>query len=256
MEILIVDDERLILYGLKTCIEAIEEVECHVRTAQDGKQALCLLEALPVDLMVTDIEMPSCNGLELIEKAQKRGLYKKCVILSGYEKFEYAQSAIRFGVKDYLLKPFDRDDLVRNICNAAAELGRAEELSLLKKYDAYMPHVTQEEPPYALRKYYQYMKENYNRSISLTMLAQKYGKSEGYLCSLFKKEWNTTFLELINEMRLRQALCLLLYEQGLTVGEIAAKVGYQTERQLFRLLKNKLDMTPQQVRNGEAARAV
>ena len=249
MEILIVDDERLILYGLKTCIEEIEDVPCHVRTARDGEQALSMLEAQPVDLMITDIEMPSCNGLELIEKAQKRRLYKKCVVLSGYDRFEYAQSAIRFGVKDYLLKPFDREELVRNIRDAAAELGGVQELNRMQRFDAYLPHVSQQEPPYALRKYYQYMKENYNKSISLKMLADQYGKSESSLCSLFKKEWNTTFLELINEMRLQRALYLLLYEPELTVGDIAVQVGYQTERQLFRLMKGKLDMTPQQVRN-------
>ncbi|MDO5376723.1 MAG: response regulator [Clostridia bacterium] len=249
MEVLIVDDERFILQGLKACIEAIEDVSCHVRTARDGRQALTLLEAAPVDLMITDIEMPSCSGLELIEKAQKRRLYKKCVVLSGYDKFEYAQSAIRFGVKDYLLKPFDRDDLVRNIRAAAAELGDVQKLNLMKRFDAYLPHVIQQEPPYPLRRYYQYMKENYSQSISLKMLADHYGKSEGSLCSLFKKEWNTTFLELINEMRLQRAIYLLLYEPGLTVEEIAVQVGYQTERQLFRLLKNRLDMTPQQVRH-------
>ena len=104
MEILIVDDERLILYGLKTCIEAIEEVECHVRTAQDGKQALCLLEALPVDLMVTDIEMPSCNGLELIEKCKAAGCIFAFLMLTNLEEFDLARRALALGATDYLVK--------------------------------------------------------------------------------------------------------------------------------------------------------
>ena len=83
------------------------------------------------------------------------------------------------------------------------------------------------------------------------MLAEHTGKTESYLSSLFKKEWDTTFLEIVNEMRLQQAIYMLLYEPSISVQDIAGKIGYKTERQLYRLIKNKLEITPQQLRNGE-----
>ena len=58
-----------------------------------------------------------------------------------------------------------------------------------------------------------------------------------------------TFLDIVNEMRLRDALYMLLYDPSISVHDIAGKVGYHTERQLFRLIKGNLGMTPQQIRN-------
>ena len=250
MNILIVDDERIILQGLKACIEGIREVKCFVETATNARQALQRMEACPVDLLLTDIEMPCGNGLELIEKASKRGLYKHCVILSSYDKFEYAQSAIRFGVNDYLLKPLDREELVRNICGVAAQIGQSKELEELQRFRPLMPHAMADDVPPALQRYYQYIKEHFQQELSLGSLADTFGKNENYLCNLFKKEWDVTFLELVNEFRLQMALFLLLRERKLTVADIAVRVGYQTERQLFRLLKKKTGLTPQQLRHG------
>ncbi|HCD45974.1 MAG TPA: hypothetical protein DEQ64_20060, partial [Lachnoclostridium sp.] len=56
---------------------------------------------------------------------------------------------------------------------------------------------------------------------------------------------------LVNEMRLKETLCLLLYDKNLPVRDVAGRVGYKTERQLFRLIKGKVGLTPQQIRNGE-----
>ncbi len=59
----------------------------------------------PCDILITDIEMPGINGLELINQVQKFYPCTRIVILSGYSNFEYARTAIRYGVVDYLLKP-------------------------------------------------------------------------------------------------------------------------------------------------------
>ena len=66
MKILIVDDERLILMGLKAVIGKIEDLSCEVQTAMSGEQAALLLEENPVDLMITDVEMPGMSGLDLV----------------------------------------------------------------------------------------------------------------------------------------------------------------------------------------------
>lgn len=250
LRVLIVDDERLILMGLKACIEKIKDVDCRVRTAISGKQAFEMLEIEPADLMITDVEMDGSTGLDLIEKVKQKGFCHHFMVLSGYDKFEYAQTALRLGVEDYLLKPVDKDILRKNISRIAKSMGKADELELIKPYGVYFPHLSGDTIPPSLKKSVDFIADHYQDTISLSMLSEFTGKSENYLCSLFKKEWDVTFLEVVNEMRLREALYMLLYEPSVPVHNIAGKVGYRTERQLFRLIKGKLGVTPQQIRQG------
>lgn len=250
MKVMIVDDERLILIGLKSCIEKIRDVKCSVLTALSGKQALEILEVQPADLLITDVEMPGLSGLELIEAAARKGYASHFMVLSGYDKFEYARTALRLGAVDYLLKPLDKDELRRSICRIAREMELEGQLDRLRPYRHCFSHLEREEVSPLMQKCVQFIQDHYRDAVSLTMLSEYTGKTENYLCSLFKKEWDATFLDVVNEMRLRDALYLLLYEPGIPVRDIAGKVGYRTERQLFRLIKGALGMTPQQVRNG------
>lgn len=250
MNILIVDDERLILTGLKSCIEKITDISCTVQTSTSGKQALQILDFFPADLMITDVEMPGISGLDLIIKAQQQNLCHRFMILSGYDKFEYARTAIKYGVKDYLLKPVDKEELRASICTIAREMRKNSELELIEKYTPYFSHVGQNDIPVPLQKCVSFIAENYNHDISLSMLSEHIGKTENYICNLFRKEWNTTFLEIVNEIRLREALYLLIYQPALPIRDISLQVGYKTERQLFRLFKTKLGLTPLQIRNS------
>ncbi|MDF3005843.1 MAG: DNA-binding response regulator [Oscillospiraceae bacterium] len=79
--------------------------------ASNGLEALELVEQAKPDILITDIRMPGCDGLELIERARQISPELEIVIISGYAQFEYAQSAIRYGVGDYLLKPIKQEAL-------------------------------------------------------------------------------------------------------------------------------------------------
>lgn len=79
--------------------------------AHNGIEALQLIESERPQLLITDIRMPGCDGLELIERAKALNPDLKIVIVSGFRHFEYAQSAMRFGVRDYLLKPIKKTEL-------------------------------------------------------------------------------------------------------------------------------------------------
>lgn len=86
-----------------------------VGTAANGLEALELVHTLTPDILITDIRMPGCYGLELIERAKKDFPALEIVIISGYAHFEYAQSAIKNGVGDYLLKPIQRNELMATL---------------------------------------------------------------------------------------------------------------------------------------------
>ncbi len=113
MKILLAEDEPPILRDLKFQIEQASDLFCVCASAYNGKQAMEYLDdpALNPDVLITDIQMPLVNGLELIRYAKSKHPSITCIILTGYGEFSYAQEALRMGVSDYLLKPVDEDCL-------------------------------------------------------------------------------------------------------------------------------------------------
>ena len=67
----------------------------------------------PVDILLTDVEMPLMNGLELIGEIRKLSRRVRCLILSGYDEFEYARAALKMDVEEYILKPINEEQLDR-----------------------------------------------------------------------------------------------------------------------------------------------
>lgn len=108
---LIADDDEFVLDGLKNEIDwqkyNITVCEC----CTNGKQALAALEKQKIDIILTDIRMPGVDGLELTRVAveQYKGIY--VIIMSGHSEFEYAHTALKLGVFDYLLKPITLDTI-------------------------------------------------------------------------------------------------------------------------------------------------
>lgn len=120
--VLIADDEIFVRNLLKKNLQASQLPIQVVAVAEDGQEALEMaLEFLP-DIVITDIEMPFMNGLELIRALQEREIRTKNIIISGYDEFDYARTAISLGVTDYLLKPFMPKDLMETFEKIIREL--------------------------------------------------------------------------------------------------------------------------------------
>ncbi len=122
MKVFIADDEIFVIELLLHLIdwEALDlEV---VGTAKDGVTALEKIEKTSPDIVITDIRMPGMSGLDMIKEIQAKKPTTAFVIISGHNNFEYAQTAIRFGVKDYVLKPINADDLRDILVNLTAEI--------------------------------------------------------------------------------------------------------------------------------------
>lgn len=117
-KILIVDDEEWIVEGLKRQLPWEEygiELTC---TAQDGKEAVEILEKEKPTIVLTDIRMPLMDGLDLARYIYTKKIDCEMIIISGYADFEYAQKAILYGVSAYLTKPIIREEL----CEAIQEI--------------------------------------------------------------------------------------------------------------------------------------
>jgi two-component system response regulator YesN len=81
--------------------------------AHDGIEALELVKKHKPDMILTDVRMPGLNGLDLIQKIKEETPDISCVIISGYQEFDYVKRALQFGVEDYLLKPVKKEDINR-----------------------------------------------------------------------------------------------------------------------------------------------
>lgn len=118
LKMIIVDDEKIIRETIYSIIDwASMGIEV-VAVCKDGIEAFdSIVDEYP-DIVMTDIKMPGLSGLELIEKVREAELNVEFVILSGYGEFEFAQMAMRNGVKHYLLKPCNEEEIVQvmNIC--------------------------------------------------------------------------------------------------------------------------------------------
>lgn len=114
IKVLIVDDEPYIRQGLKILINWEQYGFEVCDEASNGKEALELLMKTEYDLVVTDIKMPVMSGIELIEQTWEKVSDKiRFIILSGFYEFEYAKKAIKYGVVDYVLKPVQKEELIR-----------------------------------------------------------------------------------------------------------------------------------------------
>lgn len=112
---MLVDDEYMILEGLKYLLPWEELGFEIVQTARNAKEALAYLSENTIDLLITDITMPEMTGIEMVEAAQKEGHQFATIILSGYQEFEYAKKSMQLGVKNYLVKPVDKAELLATV---------------------------------------------------------------------------------------------------------------------------------------------
>ncbi|MBB6670138.1 response regulator transcription factor [Cohnella nanjingensis] len=127
LTMLVVDDE---IYALKGITQGIEWNDLPIGTileAENVPEAQKLLEEGKVDLVISDIEMPGANGIELLRYIRERSPGTLTIFLTGHARFEYAQEALHYGCFDYVLKPVDHDVLKEIVRRAVQELERRQE---------------------------------------------------------------------------------------------------------------------------------
>ncbi|MEN1990024.1 MULTISPECIES: response regulator [Paenibacillus] len=110
-KVMLVDDERVILEGISQVVDWAAAGTELVGTARNGVEALDKIGRSQPDIVITDISMPGLDGLGLIEKAAEEYPGVRFIMLSGYKEFEYARKAMQFGVKHYLLKPCNENQI-------------------------------------------------------------------------------------------------------------------------------------------------
>ena len=111
-KILIVDDELVFRRGIHAILQKSDFCIGKIAEAVDGCQAMEILLHDTYDIVITDIRMPRMDGLMLCRSIREQKMHPAIVILSGYDDFKYAQTAIQYGVSNYILKPVSQKKLI------------------------------------------------------------------------------------------------------------------------------------------------
>lgn len=220
---IIIDDEELSCELLRYLIDKFHLPVRIVGQAADGDEALELIHGLRPDIAFLDIEMPGCNGIEVMEKikASYTGTIK-FIIITAYSYFEYAQAALRLGAKDILLKPVEPKQFIETM-----------ERVMGYKYTDNS----------SFNDILEYINNNYESCKGLEDCARQCHISSNYISRMFKKYTSISFITYINELRIKKAL-ELLKDTDMSIKEIAQKVGYNNLNYFYKNFKMVTGTTP------------
>ena len=135
MRILLADDERTIAITLR---DRLAEAGHAVTVVRDGQEALAALAESAFDVVVTDIKMPGVTGIQVLEEVKRTRPDTEVVVITGYGTIESAVDATKKGAFEYVLKPFDNDEIV-------LILSKIEELKRLRRENAELRQTLQRE---------------------------------------------------------------------------------------------------------------
>lgn len=234
--VVVVDDEKLISNNIAKNITACDSSFEVVAVCYDGLSALKAIEQYNPHVLFTDIKMPLMDGLALIENVHNNSPHVRCVLITGYNEFEYAKSAIKFKAFDYLLKPLNRFELSKTLRKIKDEL-LSEQALLNTERETSTEDI--------VKSIVQYLQINYANEINFTQIASGYNFSASYLTKIFKEHTGTSPIKYLIEYRIKTAKSLLK-DTNLTVKEIAEKTGFVDQFYFSKCFKNYCGLTPSQ----------
>jgi YesN/AraC family two-component response regulator len=247
-KLLIVDDEVEVRRGISDYFPWHEIGFEIVSQAENGKDALDFILNNPVDAVLCDVQMPIMTGISLAEELYKLNLQVKVVFLSAYRYFEYAQKALEYGVKNYVVKPVKYAQLVNVFSLIREELDR----EYFQSHKSEYPSVSSREDPITYHEKLiniarKYIKENY-RNVTLEQASQQVHMNPHYFSKLFKSKTGQNFYDFVIEVRMRKA-AELLDDINYKTYDVSEQVGYTNPKNFSRVFRSYYNLTPTQYRN-------
>lgn len=248
LKVLVVEDEEMIRKGIVLAVDWAALDCVVVGEAANGAEALEAVDRLNPSLIITDLKMPQMDGLEMLRRLRERGNNVYVIILTAYDSFTYAQSALRLGAVDFLLKPFHDGDLEQAVAALRKRIGGEE------RADSALPGLKRGDKSKYVLEAMDYIGAHYqDPNISISAIAQDLGISEGHLSHTFKKETDYTLLNYLTRYRVHKAM-ELLRDCRVKVYEVAAQVGYRDITYFSATFKKVTGVTPSEYQDTSGQR--
>ena len=250
-KILIADDESIERKVLGKSLAKFFGDSIEIYEARTGREAIEIFEEEGIRIAILDIEMPGIDGLEAARYMSQKDSNCVIIFLTAYDDFSYARQAIRVKALDYLLKPYDEEELYMTVEEAmrlvdqhykTMEEDKADEEELVETEDS-------DDIRFSLlkEKVESYISEHFTEEISMHDIAHVMNYSESYFCKLFKQCFKVNFTTYLANHRIEKAKSML--EDPLTnIKVVGISCGYPDSNYFARVFKRATGLTPTEYR--------
>lgn len=143
-KIMLADDEGIVIDSLKFIIEKEFGDECQIEYAKTGRSVIELAENYRPDIAIMDIQMPGINGIDAMKEIRANNKNIIFIVMSAYDKFDYAKEAIKLGVMEYITKPMEKNKIIAALQKAMGKIDkermkRSNDLLIREKLETVVP---------------------------------------------------------------------------------------------------------------------
>ena len=243
IKILIADDESIEREIL--CKILSDNPQLKLYQAENGRLAVSFAQLFDVDLVLMDIEMPALDGIEASKQILKAKPSCRIIFITAYSIFSYAREAVTLGAIDYILKPVDKDDVLRAIKRAVSQVEAERQLkAVAPEVESLEEDEGTEKAALMMSKVKKYLEHSYmNYDLSLDSVSSLLHINASYLSSIFKRCTGINFIDYITNLRISAAK-EYLGDPFKSVSEIAAMVGYDSSSYFCRAFKKNTGFSP------------
>lgn len=237
------EDEKIIRESLRKLDWDSIQIEV-VETFNNGETALEYARNYPVDIALVDVRMPVMDGVEFAKKVKEEGMDIAIVCQSGYSDYSYLRECMQYGVRDYLLKPTDKNELFQIMSKLVLEKSE-------QHNTAGTPldiNGNEESVNHKILRAKEYMLKNYKKAIRLIDVANFLELNPAYFSRIFRQKTGVCFVDYLAEIRINKAI-ELLKNSNMNISEIAEEVGFVRSRYFTEIFKKRKGMTPSEYRN-------
>ena len=242
-KVLAADDEAYIREALKKLINW-EKMNCVlIDVVDDGQELINKIEEEEPDIVITDIQMPEVNGMDVCKYLYETYPETQVIILTAYSDFSYAKTAIKYSICGYVLKVSIMDELPDAIEKAIGNLNQLkreieknekdllEQLSLIQQID-------------------HYIEQNYKKKLSLDDIAEALHINSSYLSRVYKLKKGKNLFDNILNLRIEAAKDYLINTDMRTY-EISELVGVEDASYFSKMFKKITGLSPKEYRKQE-----
>jgi YesN/AraC family two-component response regulator len=260
-KVVLADDESWIRSLIRSIVAWRKLGAEVVGEAESGGEALSLCRIKGAQILLTDVKMPGMNGLELIARVRSEFPIVQCMIVSGYDQFDFVQKALRLGVLDYVLKPIEKEQVegvLRQGIERLEEIERQtkERMDLRQRVKRLEIMLTGNDNAgqrpqvgdWRIERSLRYLETNLSSHPSLRQVADACCMSPSYFSEKFKETLGIGFSQYLAELRVRHA-ALLIDRRQLKIREIAEMLGFTSQNYFSRFFKKAFGCSPEEFRH-------